>query len=110
MRRKLSFIFMALLLLGLTGCSTLNVNLTDEAKYLTALEWYNDNLETYLTHYRVQAPAVQAEWKAKYHPIFQAGDIALTTWKGTGSGENTWQEAKKQILAALLTLNIVEVK
>ena len=110
MKRKLSFILAALLVMGLVGCATLNINLTDEAKYLTALEWYNDNLETYLTHYREQTPEVQAEWRAKYHPIFQAGDIALGTWKGTGTGEQAWQDARRQILAALLTLNIVEVK
>lgn len=99
-----------LALLVFAGCATTPFNLTPEAKYYTALDWYNDNLELYLTHFKAQTPEVQAEWKAKYHPIFQAGDIALTAWKGKSQGEEGWTAAKKQILAALLTLNIVEVK
>ena len=111
MKRKTTAIFLILMSISLFGCTTLTINLTPESKYLEALEWYNDNLELYLTHYRVQPEAVKAEWREKYHPIFQIGDIALTTWKGQmPQGEESWLTAKRQILATLLTLNIVEVK
>lgn len=110
MKRKTTAIFLILMTVSLFGC-IYNFNLTQEARYLEALSWYNDNLELYLIHYRVQPEAVKAEWREKYHPIFQIGDIALSAWKGNmPQGEEAWLTAKKQILAALLTLNIVEVK
>ena len=111
MKRKFAAICLILMAVSLFGCAQCTVNLTQEARYYEALKWYNDNLELYLTHYRAQTPDTQAIWKAKYHPIFKMGDLALTTWKGTvPQGEDAWLQAKRQILAALLTLNVVEVK
>ena len=111
MKRKACMMFMVLMAVSLFGCTHLNLNLTPEAKYLTALEWYNTNLELYLTHYRGQTPEVKAEWAEKYHPIFRAGDIALATYRvGLPQGEAKWMEAKREILATLLALEIVEVQ
>jgi hypothetical protein len=95
---------------------TQNINLTHEAKYLEALTWYNDNLEIYLGHYRQASPETQAEWKEKYHPIFIAGDQALRSWKlalpagDAVEKEKVWMEAKRQILASLVSLGFVEIK
>lgn len=98
------------------GCATTNVNLTNEARYYTALKWYNDNLETYLQSYRVASPATQAEWKAKIDPAFKAGDAVLKEWRaalGTGAAgtqEDFWNKARQQILGMLVTYNIIQVK
>lgn len=37
--------------------------------------------EQYDQYYGLQAPEKQAKWKAKFDPIFDKGDRALSTWR-----------------------------
>jgi hypothetical protein len=102
----------------LAGCATFTSNLTHEAKYLSALSWYNDNLEAYLNAYDNAPPGLQEDWDVKISPLFILGEQALRDYKASifseqgspGDARRFWLSVKEKLLRALVTAKIIKIK
>jgi hypothetical protein len=109
---KASKIILALIIcLALAACATFQ-DLTPEGKYLSALKWYNDNLEEYLDAYDRASPATQEKWNQDIKPLFvQAGEL-LNLWEAGTAGitEGDWLKIRNQIIAALITHELIVVE
>lgn len=98
------------------ACATWNANLTGEAKYYTALKWYNDNLTQYVDFYDMASPAVQTQLRATVKPVFKSAGTALDAWKlaiGTNdaqSKQDAWLKLKSNLITALVTNGFVVVE
>jgi hypothetical protein len=90
------------------------VGLTPKHDYMTSRREFTLTLTKYNDWYDVQTPEKQAEWKAKFDPLFIAADDALKTWKtaldsGTTSpaAEQRYLKMKGDLLAMLVKAGVI---
>lgn len=102
MKRKICLpaliVFMALSI-GCAG-SLITKDATPKERYLDALTEFNDTVKDYLDEYRLQSPAVQADWKKEIDPWIKKASTALDAW-GTAVDENASVEEKIEMFISL---------
>lgn len=109
---KRHLIILLLLALALASCAAFQRDLSPETRYLSALKWYNDNLEQYLDARDIADPETAEVWDARVKPLFVRGSRILGIWETAleddpAVQEQLWLALKKDLLDALLRLGIV---
>lgn len=110
MIKRISLGVVIMVLLGLTACALMSGNLTPEKKYLTALTWYNDNLEIYLDSYDRASEATRSKWDAEIKPLFEEAGAVLDLWAAGQAGETDWASMRTRLVLALINSGLIVVE
>ena len=98
---------LALLVAGCVGVQT------QESNYLSALETFNNSLETYLFHFSVADRDTQAKWNKDVEPFIQTASVALDAW-GKAINDPTakqgYSDLYREMRRVILAAGIVEVQ
>jgi len=106
-------ILMVLLIFFFSACAGMTVkkDASPSEKYLAALTEFNSVVKDYNYQYRLQTPAVQADWKKEIDPWIKKCSIALDAWSVAVSEKASTQDkidAFEEVKTMLMKVLIVE--
>ena len=86
-----------------------SVALKQDKAHMVAVKEFALTLQDYNRHYAMADEATQAEWKAKYDPLFKEANTVLDDWEKAldnnwdpATMEQTWLSLKARLLALML--------
>jgi hypothetical protein len=117
-QKNRSIAVICLIAFMVVGCATLLGPRfeTAQGKYLGALRFFDDTVESYLVYFRQATPEVQEQWRKEIDPYMTQASDALDLWGlALAAGESTVEKQKAYLkikdtfLALLLQYEIIKV-